>query len=43
VIEYRIGSRHDRAEIFDRLSEVIRWQLPPYHLVPKKAKILAGL
>jgi hypothetical protein len=43
VIQYRIAGRHDRAEILERLSEVIRWRLPPYHFVPKKARILAGL
>ena len=41
MIKYRIAGRHDRAEIFDRLSEVIRWRLPPYHFVPKKAKTFA--
>jgi hypothetical protein len=43
VIEYKIASRHDRAEISERLREVIRWRLPPYHFVLKKAKNLAGL
>jgi len=43
VIQYRIAGRHDTAEIFDRLSEVIRWRLPPYHFVPRKARIPARL
>jgi len=43
VIQYRIAGRHDRAEICERLREVIRWRLPPYHFVPKKAKIFVRL